>query len=540
MGPVRVGAGLTVFVIATWLGSLGLGVLVMPWHGDWVAAGVAALLVAAMAAYAVPSFGGVNRRWSASGFFHLAFSFTVGPPAILAMAIGESLGFAVRRRPGLFRTAFNLSDHFLADSSAWVVFQAVAALHVHPLTVDPLRLAAAGIAGSIAEAIVNRALLTMTMRLAHEPSTLSTALRNLSQSIPIVLPFGITAAAAVLLYGKEGTWGIVTLLMPIAMVQASMVALSRRAHEKTQAQEREARALRGEAKASRVAADALRRAGEASEVERKRIAADLHDSVIQDVSGLLFRSSAMLGRLSDGDASVWSREGVEEFLSYTHGLAAEAVRELRTLMVELAPPLLDQEGLASALRQLLTRLDREQITWELQCCEDPLDQRHQRLVYRVVQEALRNVIQHAQCHTVWVTVRVDGDRLLASIRDDGRGFSAAERAERRKKGHAGLGLLVQTARDGGGEVSITSHPGRGTRVELSVPMLPAPLMDEAAPDKQTGIPVGGAIVVGDELSGDLGADGHRAEQPVAPAAIGRGPRTRKAPERAPAVSSRVP
>ena len=200
----------------------------------------------------------------------------------------------------------------------------------------------------------------------------------------------------------------------------------------------------------------------------------------------------------------------------------------------------DQEGLASALRQLLSRLDREHISWSLECSEEHLDQRHQRLVYRVVQEALRNVIQHAQCHTVWVTVRIDGDRLLASIRDDGRGFSAAERAERRKKGHAGLGLLVQTARDGGGELSITSHPGRGTRVELSVPMLPAPLMDEAAADKQTGIPADGAIGVGDELSGDLGADGHRAEQPVAPAATGRGARTGKPPERASVTSSRVP
>ena len=133
-------------------------------------------------------------------------------------------------------------------------------------------------------------------------------------------------------------------------------------------------------------------------MERKRIAADLHDSVIQDVTGLLLRSSAMLGRLSDGDAEIWSRERVEAFLNYTRDLAGGAVQELRTLMIELAPPLLDEEGLASALRQLLTRLDREQISWVLECTEEPLDQRHQRLVYRVVQEALRNVVKHAQCH----------------------------------------------------------------------------------------------------------------------------------------------
>jgi signal transduction histidine kinase len=272
-------------------------------------------------------------------------------------------------------------------------------------------------------------------------------------------------------------------------------------------------------------------------VERKRIAADLHDSVIQDVTGLLLRSSAMLGRLSDGDAEVWSRERVEAFLNYTRDLAGQAVQELRTLMIELAPPLLDEEGLASALRQLLTRLDREQISWVLECPEEPLDQRHQRLVYRVVQEALRNVVKHSQCHSVWVTVRPQGGRLVASIRDDGRGFSAAERADRRKKGHAGLGLLGQTVRDGGGELTITSVRGKGTTLRLVIPMLPSPALEGEGGDGAGASPTPDATPAGHEHVDDGDADGQAAEP--GPSVTGRS-RVRKPPERTPGTSVSAP
>jgi signal transduction histidine kinase len=519
-----------------------LAVTVMPWRGDWVAAAVAGPLVAAMAAYAIPSFGGIQGRWSASGFFHLAFSFAIGPPAILAMAIGQSAGSAVRRRPGAFRTIFNVGDHFLADTAAWLVFtHAVGAKSgVSTLAVGAtgvITLALGGAAGAVAESIVNVSLLATVVSLAGEPSEFRRWLRSLVNTVSIAVLFGITAAGATLLYERERTFGIVTLLLPLAMVQGSMVTLARRAHEQALAQEAQRHEqeglLRREAQAQRQKAQALRRAGDASEVERKRIAADLHDSVIQDVSGLYIRSSALLGRLSDGDAEVWSRERVEAFFTYTRDLAGEAVQELRTLMIELAPPLLDEEGLASALRQLLTRLDREQISWVLECTEERLDQRHQRLVYRVVQEALRNVIKHAQCHSVWVTVQPRGGRLIASIRDDGRGFSAAERADRRKRGHAGLGLLGQTVRDGGGELTITSVRGKGTTLKMVILMLPAPAPDETESDDAAAPSAPATTLVGHD-----GADGGDRDGPGAgpkPPATVRPP-GRKRPERAGATS----
>jgi signal transduction histidine kinase len=534
---------LIVFVAATWLVAGLLALTVMPWRGDWVAAAVAGPLVAAMAAYAIPNFGGVQGPWSASGFFHLAFSFAIGPPAILAMAIGQSAGSAVRRRPGAFRTIFNVGDHFLADTAAWLVFSHAVGAKSGVITLavgatGVIILALGGAAGAVAESIVNVSLLAAVVSLAGEPSELGRWLRSLVNTVSIALLFGITAAGATLLYGREGTFGIVTLLLPLAMVQGSMVTVARRTHQHALVQEAQRREredlLRREAQAQRREAQALRRAGDASEVERTRIAADLHDSVIQDVSGLYIRSSALLGRLSDGDADVWSRERVEGFLNYTRDLAGEAVQELRTLMIELAPPLLDEEGLSSALRQLLTRLDREQISWVLECTEERLDQRHQRLVYRVAQEALRNVIKHAQCHSVWVTVQPRGGRLIASIRDDGRGFSAAERADRRKKGHAGLGLLGQTVHDGGGELTISSVRGKGTTLKLVIPMLPSPAPQEEGGDGTGASPAPDATSAGDEHADEGATDGQVAQP--RPSVTGRS-RVRKPPERARAPST---
>ena len=105
--------------------------------------------------------------------------------------------------------------------------------------------------------------------------------------------------------------------------------------------------------------------------------------------------------------------------------------------------------------------------------------------------------------------------LVASIRDDGRGFSAAERADRRKKGHAGLGLLVQTVRDGGGELTITSVRGKGTTLKLSIPMLPSPSSDDANAGSPASTPAPDEALGGGGFGGEMDADlqGAEAERP---------------------------
>ncbi|MGA8017047.1 MAG: ATP-binding protein [Candidatus Dormiibacterota bacterium] len=427
----------------------------MPWHGDWLAAGVAALLVAGMAAYAVPLFGSVPGRWSASGFFHLAFSFAIGPPAILTMAFGQAAGSAVRRRPGVFRTLFNIGNHFLADTAAWFVFHQVAGGGS-----DVITLALRGAAGAAGESVVNVALLAVAVSLAGEQATVRGWLHTLVQQASVAMLFGVTAAGAVLLYGKEGTFGIVTLLLPLAMVQASMVTLARRAHEQARIQEAQAREREA---LLRKTADASQRAADASERERRHIASDLHDGVIQDIAGVMMSLAAARSRIGEADPPL------DEFLQRADEIGHRVTRDLRSMMIELAPPELELHGLRGALQQLLGRLQREDIKSHLDCEDLDVDPPRLRLVHRVVQEAMRNAIKHAGCRNLWVTVAYQGENLVASVRDDGRGFSPEDRARRLQEDHNGLGLLEQTVRDGGGLLRVASRVGAGTVVELHAP-----------------------------------------------------------------------
>jgi signal transduction histidine kinase len=497
-----------VFLVILWavaIAALGATVRGTP---DWPDVLLAGAIVTAVSLWSVPLSARGQGRWSAGVFFELAFAFSLGPLAILIMTLGHALGDHLRRRPGWIRTAFNIVNHLLDYLAAWAVFSIVAGSHP-PM----VRALAAGVAGGLVALVVGTGLLGVVLGIATDDFRPRDIVRALRQLLPWNLAFGFAAGGVSTLFGIGGTLGLLVLLVPVIMLQISLVSTARRMQVEA---EKDAAHARERERLLRREAQALRRAGDASEVERKRIAADLHDSVIQDVSGLFIRSSALLGRLSDGDADVWSRERVEGFLNYTRELAGEAVQELRTLMIELAPPLLDEEGLASALRQLLTRLDREQISWVLECTEERVDQRHQRLVYRVVQEALRNVIKHSQCHSVWVTVRPQGGRLVASIRDDGRGFSAAERAAGRKKGHAGLGLLGQTVRDGGGELTITSVRGKGTTLKLSIPMLPSPSSDDADAGSPASTPAPDEALGGGGFGGEMDADLQGAEAERSP------------------------
>jgi len=139
----------------------------------------------------------------------------------------------------------------------------------------------------------------------------------------------------------------------------------------------------------------------------------------------------------------------------------QGVRDLRTLLVEIHPPRLESAGLEAALDDLLSPLRSSGVETELEV--QPT--RDDALVYRVVREALRNVTEHAQARRVIVAVTALG----ATIRDDGAGFDAAQRAQRREQGHVGLSLLEDLVTEAGGRLAVSSAPGLGTTVTLELP-----------------------------------------------------------------------
>jgi len=210
----------------------------------------------------------------------------------------------------------------------------------------------------------------------------------------------------------------------------------------------------------------LANAIEASDQERRRIASDLHDGVVQDVAGVAF-GLAPLAETAD-------RRGDEREARVLKGAAStlrQGVRDLRTLLVEIHPPSLESTGLQAALSDLLSPLRADGIETELHVADEAAHgASSDPLVYRVAREALRNAQKYAEADTVRIDVtRPEPEMTRLVVTDDGRGFSPEERARRGEEGHVGLTLLDSLVAQSQGTLSIRSAPGEGTTVELEVP-----------------------------------------------------------------------
>jgi signal transduction histidine kinase len=210
--------------------------------------------------------------------------------------------------------------------------------------------------------------------------------------------------------------------------------------------------------------DLLEDAVEASTQERRRIAADLHDGIVQDLAGVAF-GLAPLAEAAD------RRDDPEEAGVLRAAIARlrQGVRDLRTLLVEIHPPNLASTGLEAALGDLLSPLEAAGIATNLQV-DAAGPQASDALVYRAAREGLRNVQAHAGAQRVDVTVtRADSGPVRLVVRDDGRGFAPPERERRESEGHVGLSLLAGLAQRAGGHLAVRSEPGSGTTLELEVP-----------------------------------------------------------------------
>lgn len=203
----------------------------------------------------------------------------------------------------------------------------------------------------------------------------------------------------------------------------------------------------------------------ASARERRRVASYLHDGPVQEIAGLAFS----LSPLADGAAARGAKEE-STLLQTTIERLRGTVRDLRALLVELHPPHLAAAGLEAAIADLVSPLEAGGVAVELAIDgADRLDREQEALVYRVAQEAVRNVIAYAQARSVLVELSVDAGAARLVVSDDGRGFDAEVRERRLAEGHLGLSLVEELAQEAGGNLRVTSREGAGTRVELEVP-----------------------------------------------------------------------
>lgn len=200
--------------------------------------------------------------------------------------------------------------------------------------------------------------------------------------------------------------------------------------------------------------------------ERQRLARELHDSVSQALYGIAL-GARTARTLLDRDPT-----SAAEPLDYALSLAQASLAEMRTLIFELRPESLANEGLVVALEKLATAARaRHHIDVHLTLTDEPLiSLEAKQAFYRIAQEALQNVVRHARATEVTLTItRTDTDDLVLDIRDNGIGFDPAGNFP----GHLGLTSMRERVMRLGGVFTLESVPDQGTHLSASIPLLPS-------------------------------------------------------------------
>jgi signal transduction histidine kinase len=202
------------------------------------------------------------------------------------------------------------------------------------------------------------------------------------------------------------------------------------------------------------------------EDERMRIARDMHDGPAQLLANLVLKAE-IVERVFDLD-----RDTAMSELADFKATVRVALEETRKLIFDLRPMTLDDLGLVPTLRKFIGDFEHSsgvRTRLNIVGAERRLPGDLEAALFRIVQEAMTNARKHSGCDTIDVTVMIGPQRVVASVRDNGRGFdvpAAQARAERTK--HLGLVSMRERAGLENGVLDITSMPGHGTQVRVSI------------------------------------------------------------------------
>lgn len=218
-------------------------------------------------------------------------------------------------------------------------------------------------------------------------------------------------------------------------------------------------------RAERSAAESARRAVRASDLERRRIAVDLHNGVIQDLAGLGYVLPSLARTVRSGEDRETSADRVEE----AGRLVFRNLDGLRRLSTDLYPPNLADDGLAEAVDRIVgDRATAAGLQADVEVADDlGVDDDTGRLIFGIVREGVQNVVKHAHASTVRVRVERSAEGVTVRVIDDGVG--PGREPGQTPDGHLGLRLLRDDVRDLGGRLLVEAGGDGGTVLEAHLP-----------------------------------------------------------------------
>jgi signal transduction histidine kinase len=204
---------------------------------------------------------------------------------------------------------------------------------------------------------------------------------------------------------------------------------------------------------------------ESQERERKRIAAELHDSLGQSLAIIKNRAALSLSRPEEHEIAIEQLDEISTAATY-------AIDEVREIAYNLRPYQLDRLGLTKALEAMLKKVaasDGLRLTFEIDQIDDVFAPESEINLYRIMQESLSNVLKHSEATQANVSIKRAEEKMEIIVRDNGKGFDPGFPAQR-EAGKGGFGLIgiSERARMLGGSYSIVSAPGEGTTVTVKL------------------------------------------------------------------------
>jgi PAS domain S-box-containing protein len=256
------------------------------------------------------------------------------------------------------------------------------------------------------------------------------------------------------------------------MLRLAHNELERRVQERTRELRAANQQLRQEItereRAEQELAEVRRRLNEAQEAERKYLAHELHDGPMQELSAISFTLSLLKAQI-DNQEQTQNIKAVEEKVSQVN-------QTLRMMANNLRPPILSNFGLLAAMRDYAHRFQQENTDLALDLSLPDQDGEWPEgtafTIYRIYQQALHNIVQHAQATAVWVKLEETSEQTRLEIHDDGCGFQVPEHwVIFARQNHLGIVGMMERAEAIGGAMDVQSAPGQGTRLFVRVPKL---------------------------------------------------------------------